>query len=42
VVKKIYWPVRFSSHKKFNNQHFQFSVSKDEKYRIPHPVFCQI
>jgi len=25
-----------------NNQHFQFSVSKDKKYHIPHPVFCQI
>jgi len=25
-----------------NNQHFHFSVSKDKKYRIPHPVFCQI
>jgi len=43
---KICWPIKASSHKKFgqclNNQHFQFSVSKNKKYRIPHPVFCQI
>jgi len=25
-----------------NNQYLQFSVSKDKKYRMPHPVFCQI